>query len=546
MTTIEHGEIEELEFLPPGPGSWQLDLIHTPRPSTRCAQELTPPALAAGFAETFECYGLPVRSTTMARIHGFSYSTRVLLPLSAIADRALQAEETLVTRRWRDDLARWDREVKPRAILRHRELGDVDVDGLSISGLVSHLADCGDHWKAMVRQHHHFNGAAMFPLGDFLTFAADVTGLPASQLVELFAGASPVSTGDSAELREAAAAIEDDPVARRLLWADDPAPGTLEQLRGGAVSGATSSAVGAWLSLVANRVLDGFDVYQPCAIERPAILVSALRRGTQTRAKIDATARLGEVRSRVPASELGEFDARYAEAALTYRLRDERGVYSDVTAIGLTRRAMLAAGRRLVGAGKLDDPTLAVEATLAELGALLHGHGDPDAGELRRRRDFRCSHTVADAPALLGDPPPPPPPFELLPPAMARVSRAFTTVGSLMSQPASASAGAGRLAGIGANPGVHSGPARVVRDVDDLTALEDGEVLVTITTGEAFNLALSMASAVVTDQGGVLSHAAILAREFGIPAVVGTGSATNSIRSGTWVHVDGSRGEVTW
>lgn len=546
MTTIERPEIDQLEFQAPGPGSWQVDLIHAPRPSTRCAQELTPPALAAGFAETFERYGLPIRSIITGRVHGFSCSQRVPLDPSEIEARARQAEEMLATRRWRADLERWDNDVKPRAILRHRALGAVDVDKLSVPELVSHLRDCGDHWSAMMRQHHHFNGAAMFPLGDFLAFAEDVTGLPPAELVELFAGASPISKGDCPERREAVAALGQDAAAQAVLRADAPAMATLDRLRSDAVSEATAAAVEGWLGLVKHRILDGFDVYQPCAIERPAILVSALRRATEPTGAPDVSARLGEVRAAVPAENLDEFDARYAEAAANYRLRDERGVYSDVTAIGLTRRAMLAAGRRLVAMGAVDDPVLAVETTLDELAALLEGQPGPEAGELQRRRGFRASHTIAEAPAYLGDPPPPPPPLELLPPAMARATRAIMTVGGLMSQPTNPPSEAARLDGIAANPGVHEGRARVVHDVDDLAALEEGEVLVTITTGEAFNLALSMASAVVTDQGGLLSHAAILAREFGIPAVVGTGCATTSIRTGTWLRVDGSSGEVTW
>lgn len=546
MTTIDGRETDELEFLPPGPGSWTVDLVHTPRPATCCALQLTPPAMAAGFAETFERYGLPVRSVTRAIVHGFSCSQQVLLKPSELEARGRQAEEMLATRRWRADLERWDREVKPQAILRHRALGAVEVDNLSVPELVDHLRECGEHWSAMVRQHHHFNGAAMFPLGDFLAFAQDVTGLPPAELVELFAGASPISRGDCPERREVVAAIEGDAAARDVLWADAPAMETLDRLRSDAVSRATASAMEGWLGLVGHRILDGFDVYQPCAIERPAILVSALRRAVEPAEAPDVSRRLDAVRAAVPASDREEFDVRYAEAAANYRLRDERGIYSDVTAIGLTRRAMLAAGRRLFASGSIDDPLLAVETTLDELVALLLGQAGPGAGELRRRRDFRASHTISEAPAHLGDPPPPPPPLELLPPAMARVTRAVMTVGGLMWQPTSPPSEPAMLTGIAANPGVYEGRARVVHDVDDLLAVEEGEVLVTITTGEAFNLAMSVASAVVTDQGGLMSHAAILAREFGIPAVVGTGWATPSIRTGTWLRVDGSKGEVTW
>jgi pyruvate,water dikinase len=85
-----------------------------------------------------------------------------------------------------------------------------------------------------------------------------------------------------------------------------------------------------------------------------------------------------------------------------------------------------------------------------------------------------------------------------------------------------------------------------VNTVDDLERVGEGDVIVAITTAESFNLALSLAAAVVTDQGGLLSHAAILAREYGIPAVVGTVHATTAIAEGTRIVVDGSTGEVSW
>jgi pyruvate,water dikinase len=70
-------------------------------------------------------------------------------------------------------------------------------------------------------------------------------------------------------------------------------------------------------------------------------------------------------------------------------------------------------------------------------------------------------------------------------------------------------------------------------------------VLVTASTTPAFNVALPVVGAIVTDSGGILSHAAIVAREFGIPAVVGTGAATRQVPDGALVLVDGAAGEVT-
>ena len=83
-----------------------------------------------------------------------------------------------------------------------------------------------------------------------------------------------------------------------------------------------------------------------------------------------------------------------------------------------------------------------------------------------------------------------------------------------------------------------------MRGSADFEKIEAGDVLVTHTTSPAYNVLLPLLGAVVTDRGGVLCHAAIVAREFGIPAVVGTGDATSRIADGARIVVDGERGTV--
>lgn len=98
--------------------------------------------------------------------------------------------------------------------------------------------------------------------------------------------------------------------------------------------------------------------------------------------------------------------------------------------------------------------------------------------------------------------------------------------------------------GLGASPGVASGPVRVVTSAEGGAALESGEVLVAAMTSPDWVAALRRASALVTDEGGVTCHAAIVGRELGIPVVVGAGDATRRLTTGTRVTVDGSRGTV--
>lgn len=100
------------------------------------------------------------------------------------------------------------------------------------------------------------------------------------------------------------------------------------------------------------------------------------------------------------------------------------------------------------------------------------------------------------------------------------------------------------LVGVPASKGRISGPACIVRSVDDFYKFKAGDILVAPTTSPVWTPLFSIASAIVTDVGGVLSHASIVAREFGVPAVLGTQSATRKIHDGQLVTVDGNSGIV--
>ena len=105
--------------------------------------------------------------------------------------------------------------------------------------------------------------------------------------------------------------------------------------------------------------------------------------------------------------------------------------------------------------------------------------------------------------------------------------------------------GGRELNGAAASPGTVEGIARVVRSVSEIADVREGEILVCGSTSPAWAPIFSKIKATVTDVGGVMSHAAIVCREYGLPAVVGTGRATSEIRTGQLIRVDGSTGVVT-
>jgi phosphoenolpyruvate synthase/pyruvate phosphate dikinase len=101
------------------------------------------------------------------------------------------------------------------------------------------------------------------------------------------------------------------------------------------------------------------------------------------------------------------------------------------------------------------------------------------------------------------------------------------------------------LQGAGASPGVAEGIARIVSSVDDFARIQRGDVLVAAMTTPAWTTVFPSLAALVTETGGVLSHAAVVAREYGLPAVVGAAGALTAIPDGARIRVDGSNGSIT-
>lgn len=98
--------------------------------------------------------------------------------------------------------------------------------------------------------------------------------------------------------------------------------------------------------------------------------------------------------------------------------------------------------------------------------------------------------------------------------------------------------------GVPGSIGVVEGPVRVLRNENDLNLLEPGEILVAPITAPSWAAAFAVATGVITDIGGMMCHAAIVCREYGIPAVVGTGFATTRLTTGQRVRIDGKAGTV--
>jgi phosphohistidine swiveling domain-containing protein len=535
----------KLDLQAPGPGPWKQDPVHFPRALTRYFQETHPAPFKQGTNDFARFYGLLIDGLQMTYVEGFGYNQVLPAPEAEIPQRFARAAEVFAGKLWREQLREWDSQAKPRAIATHRELQGIDPDPLPDAELVAYLKRCRDHHAAMLAQHMRYTGGATIPTGDFLAHAGQWTGLPHSELLDLLRGTAEVSAGGSDEMSRLKGAFAASRAARAALETDGDPITLLARLR--LLEGEAGAALSAYLDLVGNRLSDGFDIAEPTALELPDALIRAIRAAVSGESKpvSDVRARTAEVRAKVPEAHRVEFDDLLGEARLTYRLRDERGVYSDIWASGLMRRGALAAGRRAAARGNIADATHILDAGLDEMCALVAGSGGPSGDELAGRAARRTRYTAKDVPPTLGPAAPPPPDLAALPPFAGRIMRAmFIALGHVFGS-SEAEHEEKVLYGLAASKGVYEGPCRRVSGPAEFDRIAKGDILVTESTTEAFNILLPLLGGIVTDNGGLLSHAAIVSREYGIPGVVGTREATQRIADGMRVRVDGDSGAVT-
>ena len=185
------------------------------------------------------------------------------------------------------------------------------------------------------------------------------------------------------------------------------------------------------------------------------------------------------------------------------------------------RRALSDLGRRLCEAGVLADPADVHHLRFEELAGMDDGGALPAAERERYRRLV-----------------------------LARAAKRRELEGIPLLDTASLFAHGRRrpgalVSGMPASRGQATGTVRIIRGPDEFGLLRSGEILVCPYTNPSWTPLFQRAAAVVVDAGGIASHAAIVAREYGIPAVMGTGSGTSALQDGQLVLVDGTRGRVT-
>jgi pyruvate,water dikinase len=235
-----------------------------------------------------------------------------------------------------------------------------------------------------------------------------------------------------------------------------------------------------------------------------------------------------------PAEVIERFERALSHGQRATMLNEDHNYWIDQQSMHWVRQVLVESGVRCVRLGLIDEPPDVFYLWLAEVRDVLAGeHADLRAAVAERRADLERWRAV-DPPHELGR----------RSPRDAKFERLFG-LGLDEHVPRPERAGeVHEVRGQAGSPGTVRARARLIGSIAEAARLAPGEVLVTATTSPPWTPFFAVAGAVVTDAGGSLSHCAIVAREYGIPAVVGCGDATAQIADGMIITVDGSEGVV--
>ncbi|HEY3486345.1 MAG TPA: PEP-utilizing enzyme, partial [Ilumatobacteraceae bacterium] len=447
--------------------------------------------------------------------------------------RAKTAATAFAQRRWRAEVDQWFDVDRSAQLARNRALQAIDPGSLDDDELATHVTSALSHFEESARRNLATHGGDLVPTGDLLAHC-ERWGVSANEAAGLLTGSSPATVETAEMLRPVARAVRQRaPSATSIDSVDDVR----------ALGPDARAAVDAWLELHMWRTVTSDDVDRPTLAEVPTSQLAALLGATDQHDVVEPDS--AAVRARIPAEHRALFDELLTEARYGHRQRDDiRGLCWNWPC-GLVRRALLEAGRRLHSTGRVHDVAHVVELLPEELDRALRGGRGPSADELAERAADRDRIEAAPPPRQLGEPEPPPP-IDALPKAMARVTAALLANLAADVTPPATDDRSSTVSGIGIGDSTYCGRACVVRDLMlAFDEFEPGDVLIAPFTGPSVNSLVPVLGALVVEEGGAVCHAAIVAREFGLPAVIGAHAATTRIPHGARVEVDPARGTVT-
>ena len=554
------------------PGFWEREASHAPKP-------WTPMSLSVALGEArnkairrmFGEFGLLAETLEFAQIGGWDYSRLVPLggkdrrPPPAFLMPLMVRLVPIMRRRVADAVAavrsdkagrlmqQWYDEWHPELDARIAELREVDLEALDDLALD---ADTGRAAELLRRgtEIHFTLTAALMPIAELAFICQEQLGWSDQEFLVLLAGLSSTSTQPAHRLAGLGRLAAVRPAIRALLervdrrtadqlatldpefaqaFADYQRDFSIRALRYEIADPSLAETPELTLRLLADQLTHGYD---PSA---EAAMLAEHRRVAVDRARAAL--------SRHPPAERDRFERALSRAERAYPVREDNEFFSFSVPLALLRYRLLELGRRLVAREQFVKPDDVFFITLDEARAALRD-GEDRRELVTRRRGERAFIEQHPGPPTYGKPPGPPPSLDALPPEPRFLMKALAWALDRVFEATSANREQRPdddvLDGIAASPGRYTGPVRVIMDESRFNRLRSGDVMVCPITSPVWSVLFPSVGALVTDTGGVLSHPAIIAREYRVPAVVATGNATALLHDDQIVTVDGTAGRI--
>lgn len=527
---------------------WTIDMMHSPDPVYPLEFSVSQLATSYGWNAAAENYEAPIKER-VRRINGYQYSASVPLPLTP---EELERRGRSTQERVGAVLARFEEQWK--TVWEPELAGHVafwrafDLRGATLTELIAHLDETLRRIKRAWVIHFELGLPMIFSMSAFTDLYVDLFGaermLEAYRLLEGFDNKSLEADRALWRLSRSAAAS---PAVRAILerHADDEVVGALEREP---EAGPFLAELRAYLEEYGRRADKFAIIATPSWIENPAPAIKSLRdymaqperdiAADTARLAAEREQRLAEVRAELrgyPQPVIDQFEMLLKAAQTGSVLQEDHNFWIDQRCMYEVRRVAQEFGRRFAEAGVIDRADDVFYLTWEELRETAETLPYVPRQQIVQRRRDEMEHfrTVAPPPAL-GTPPAGPRPDDAFGRAMVR----------FFGGPPQPSEQPGVLKGNAGSPGVVRGVAKVVRSLSEASKLARGDILVAETTAPPWTPLFATAAGIVTDTGGILSHCAVVAREYRIPAVVGVAGATKAIRDGMVIEIDGDAGIV--
>jgi len=442
--------------------------------------------------------------------------------------------------------AYWHDELLPEIKQHIAYFESCDLRGLSLEQLRAHLAEALTRVERMGALHGFFLMPGLFAMSQFeelyRELFAGATTLDALRLLQGFDNKT--VEGDRALWRLSRAARSTPEV--RAILSGHAAGDVISALEKSAASQQFLADLRAWLDYYGQRHNSTFALGEPSWIEDPTLAIEYLQAylaQPEPRPEIEPATLVAEREKAVaearaklahyPQPIVTRFETLLKAAQVAAVAHEDHNFWIDQRLFYHVRRLILEFGQRFAQVGALATANDVFYLTPDEL---QNKRDIPLQGLVQERRAEVDRFSRVTPPPMLGTPPA----FEMS--DGGPMIRAMFK-GELSPQNTSNGA-ANKVKGLPGSAGVARGTARVIHSLAEVGKLQPGDVLVTASTEPPWTPLFATAAAIVTDTGGVLSHSAVVAREYRIPAVVGTGHATSTFHDGQLLEVDGDAGTV--